>query len=141
MPLPPGVSPIDAGRAMMWLWGKRNQHAASKRRVSGTSVYGVKLASRVVALILPWRVEEYPGGIRWLAGVCGVRERVPEPWLYGKSGQLPPKHAATLAAICRTRAEQFAALADELEARAVEKPRSSRGEAKARRERRLLRDV
>lgn len=138
--LPPGLDPVAAGRFGLWLLGKRSHQRALKRRVTGTSVRGTAMAGRLVALLLPWTVDEYPGAKRFTAAICGVSQRTVERWFWSDV-RLPPKHAATLAALCRSRAEQFAALADELEARAREKPRSTAGKANVQRERRLLRDV
>lgn len=98
------------------------------------------MVGRLMRVWLPWTVNEYPGGGRFVAGICGLKVKTVEAWFYD-DGALPPKHAAVLAAMCRSQAEQFTALAIEFEARAAERPKYAGRAAKAQRERRLLRDV
>lgn len=136
--LPTGLDPVTAGRFGLWLLGKRAQHRAAKRRLTPSRVYGSALVARFAALTMPWTVEEYPGYRRFAAALCGVAVATADRWLYGNR-RLPAKHARTLAALCRTKAEQYAALAADFEAHAeawAEAGDPTKGAAKRQRERR-----
>jgi hypothetical protein len=114
MPLPPGLSPVEAGRFGLWLLGQRKQRAAQKRRASkGWRVYSRYELGRFCAMAAPWRVAEYQSGETLVARLCGVAEQSVVSWMYTPD-RLPAKHARTLAAYIR----QFdgPALARELEA-------------------------
>lgn len=116
--LPPGLTAIDAGRWGLWLLGKRSHIRYLKRTVTPARIRGHGLVHDMMQALMPWSVEEYPGYRKGLAFWCGVKVRTVEDWLYGKR-PIPSKHAVTLAAIARTRAEQLNAVAAELEAYAA----------------------
>jgi hypothetical protein len=113
--LPPGLTPVDAGRLGLWLLGKRNHRAASRRRALPSRVYGRSLADRFRGLITPWRVYEYPGTLAFMAELCGVGVETVRNWC--KRGyRLPPHQARRMSGYLRSHAAEELALADELEA-------------------------
>lgn len=118
-PLPPGVSPVAAGRIGLWLLGKR-QHRAAIRRVAfpHRDNVGTTFVIRFVRLILPWRVWEYPGETRYLAALLGIAESYAHN-LMKPSVRLPSKHALRLADSLSNHASQCEALAAELRAYAA----------------------
>ena len=133
MPLPPGLSPVEAGRIGLWLLGQRNHRAALRRRSSAFRAYKPSRLSRFASIATPWLVREYPGCEVLLSRLCGVCERTAEQWLSGK--ELPSHHARTLADFI----ERFdgPAVARELRAYAAERdkrvkrgrpPHKARGE-------------
>jgi hypothetical protein len=122
LPLPPGMTPVEAGRIGLWLMGQRNQRAASRRRALPSRVYGRSLADRFRGLITPWLVHEYPGTLVLMADVlmaelCGVKPDTARNWCK-RGHRLPPHQARRMAGYLRTRAAEELALADELEAMA-----------------------
>jgi hypothetical protein len=78
------------------------------------------LVSRTASLIWsrPGPYNEYPGRERILPHFCGVARETARDWLY-RQDHIPPHHARRLAAIARTRAAQFEALAKDLEQHAT----------------------
>ena len=119
--LPPGLSPVTAGRFGLWLLGKRAHRKALRRRSHVDRAYRVTLPSKFIRLLAPWRIEEYPGWARLLSDTCGVARGTAKNWM-GSDARLPRKHALTLAAICESRAAEFLALAEELRAHAAAVP-------------------
>jgi hypothetical protein len=120
--LPAGLDPITAGRFALWMLGKRSHRRAQRRTVSASRVWGGGLAQRFVTLVAPWTVEEYPGRLRLLAGLCGVTAATSKDWLY-RDKRLPAKHAHRLHSIAIERAEQWYALAADLARHAGEQER------------------
>jgi hypothetical protein len=119
LPLPQGLNPVDAGRLGLWLLGRRNQRAASRRRARPSHVYNRSLADRFRGLITPWRVHEYPGTLAFMAELCGVGVGTARNWC--KRGyRLPPHQARRMARYLRIYAAEGLALADALEAAAKE---------------------
>ena len=112
--LPPGVSPITAGRLGLWYLGLISHQRAIKRTVSPRGALGYGLVNQLANLVAPWTIEEYPGYRRFLSSLCGVAMKTSDRWLYG-CDRLPRKHAARLGALCRERAAAFEALASEFE--------------------------
>jgi hypothetical protein len=119
LPLPQGLSPVEAGRIGLWLLGKRNHRAAARRRAMPSRAYGRSLADRFRGLITPWRVYEYPGTLRLMAELCGVRVDTARNWCK-REYRLPPHQARRMARYLRTHAAEGLALADALEAAAKE---------------------
>jgi hypothetical protein len=95
MPLPPGLSPVEAGRIGLWLLGKRNQRAAIRRRRNTFRAYGPALINRFTRIVCPWLACEYPGAEFFISRLCGVSPRTVEGWIRGRS--LSSRHARTLA--------------------------------------------
>jgi len=129
--LPPGLTPVQAGRFGLWLLGRRSHARAKKRRFHVSREPGYGLVSRFITLLLPWTIEEYPGHLRALSELFGVSPRTVEDWLY-RPERLPAKQAERMQLICRERAAAFEQLATEFEALSVERPvgtlkRRSRG--------------
>jgi hypothetical protein len=118
--LPPGLDPVTAGRFGLWLLGQRNHRKAQLRRVSPSRVFGSGLAERMVSLFAPWTVEEYPGELRLLAGLCKVSARTVEDWLY-KRKPLPPHHARHFSRMARQQAQALNELADDLDRHATQR--------------------
>jgi hypothetical protein len=115
--LPPGITPVEAGRLGLWLLGQRNHRAASRRRASPSRVYNRSLADRFRGLITPWRVYEYPGTLAFMAELCGVGVDTARNWC--KRGyRLPPHQAREMARYLRIHVAEELALADALEAAA-----------------------
>ena len=96
MPLPPGLSPVDAGRLGLWLLGKRNHHAALKRTVHNRREYKPGLVGLWCGIAAPWRAQEYPGPYRLLAHVCGVSLSTAETWC-ARPSDLPARRALAMA--------------------------------------------
>lgn len=115
--LPPGVTPVMAGRVWAWIWlqGKRNQEAAKRRRAFATTVYGTSIPHLLMKLLVPWKVHEYPGARRYLSVLCGVAPRTADGWLW-KGKSLPPKHARRLLLVVQQHRDDADRLAKELEA-------------------------
>jgi len=118
MPLPAGLTPIDAGRCGLWLLALRSHKAASKRiAFPQRHVWLSSFAARVGKILTPWRIHEYPGTSRFLAGLCGVSRQTAYGWIYGK--RLPRKHAIRLSQYLEQHASECEALARELRAYAA----------------------
>jgi hypothetical protein len=113
MQLPPGLDPVAAARFGLWLLGKRSHRAAQKRTYTAARVKGHGLAARLVRLLVPWTVDEYPGRTRAIAALCNVSHRTVEDWQY-RPERLPRKQARRLAEVCDERVAAFAALRDDL---------------------------
>jgi hypothetical protein len=97
MPLPPGLSPVDAGRFGLWLLGKRNHRAAERRRRSSFRAYSGTLLSRFASIVSPWKVYEYPGAEVLIGRLCGVSEGRAHNLLCQRGAELPSHHARVLA--------------------------------------------
>ena len=114
-PLPPGVDAITAGRYGLWLLGRRSYKRASFRKAVPRRQYAMRrgIVDRYCGLIVPWREYEYPGAIRYLSGLLGVKSGTAEQYLK-PSYKLPPMVARRLALDLEARAAQCEALAGEL---------------------------
>lgn len=128
VPLPPGLSPVDAARLGLWLLGVRNRRAAARRRGFPTHVYNRNLADRFRGLITPWRVHEYPGTVWLMAEICGVKRESARQWCTG-TNRLAPHQSRRLADYLRGHAASEIALAQELEeeARKIEQAAAMKG--------------
>jgi hypothetical protein len=135
MPLPNGLSPIDAGRLGLWLLGKRNHRAAARRRVHPTRVYKDAPLGHWASVVAPWRAQEYPGPYRLIAALCGVSDRTAKRWM-ACPDELPASHARRLADYIRR--FDGPAVARELEVYAA--ARDAAIKARGRRARRAGRD-
>jgi hypothetical protein len=129
--LPAGLDPVQAGRFGLWLLGKRSHARALRRTFSGTRVPSTRITGRLLGILLPWTIHEYPGNLQALAEMCGVARSTASDWLYC-ARPLPRKHAARLADICEQREIAFRDLKEEFRAIAAapaERPlkRRSRG--------------
>ena len=124
--LPRGLDPVTAGRFGLWLLGRRQQTAASKRIAFPRRGYA-RLIQRACGLLVPWRVHEYPGVARWLASVCGVADSTAANWLKG-SQALPRKHAETVALYLENHSALLMAAAVEL--RAYAQTEQTKGQVK-----------
>ena len=113
--LPPGLSPVTAGRLGLWLLGKRQHNRALKRTVFPKGAIGYGLVNHMVNLLSAWTVEEYPGYRRLLAEWAGVAIKTSDRWLYG-CDRLPRRHALRFASLCRERGSALLRLGDEFEA-------------------------
>lgn len=125
--LPHGVTPEQAGRAWAWKWlmGRRNHAAALNRDPSVVRGYRSSILRRTANLFAPWEIAEYPGCRRVLAMLCGVKVGTLDGWLY--SDRAVSKRArARLASVCRDRAAQLIALAEECEAPVPEPDKPAR---------------
>lgn len=111
--LPPGLDPVTAGRFGLWLLGKRSHARAQKRTYRAVGVRGISVTGRLVNLILPWTVEEYPGYLRVLAEICGVSIRTVPHWING-TRPLPLKHCHTLLRIAEQHELDARLIAEEL---------------------------
>lgn len=123
--LPPGLDPVKAGRLGLWLLGKRNQARAARRRFHPTREHVGGLVggpvSRLLDILLPWTVHEYPGQIKALAALIGgIREATAKDYLY-RPENLSKRGAERLAQFCDDRAAMFAGLAKEFAAMAEAK--------------------
>ena len=116
-PLPPGLNPVTAGRFGLWLLGQRSHRKAQRRRLAATRVCRGGLCHRFVCLLLPWRVEEYPGAIQAFAELLGISRNTAKDYLFRTRRKLPERHRVTLERIARARAAAWLALADELAGR------------------------
>src|SRR5262245_42930550 len=96
MPLPDGLSPVDAARLGLWLLGKRDHRAAIRRRVHPTRVYKDGPLGRWASIAAPWRAQESPGPYRLIAGICDVSDRTAKRWM-ACPHELPSSHARQLA--------------------------------------------
>jgi hypothetical protein len=97
MPLPPGLSPVDAGRLGLWLLGQRNHRAAVKRRRPYRHrVYLSPPAARWARVAACWSVGSYPGAEVLISQLCDVSESTAKHWLRSHR-DLPAHHARTLA--------------------------------------------
>lgn len=112
--LPAGLDPVRVGRYGLWLMGLRSHRAAALRVPFPVRVKQRSFADRVAALLVPWRIHEYPGAYRFIGALCGVSKNTARGWLYGKP--IPGKHAERLAAYLEQHASQCEALARELRA-------------------------
>ena len=109
--LPAGLDPVTAGRFGLWLLAKRSAVAASKR-VAFPTRDSRGVAGKVAALMVPWRVWEYPGATRWLAALCGVAHGTAKGWL---AGRVPsPAARERIASYLETRAAILQSLALEI---------------------------
>ncbi len=97
MPLPPGLSPVDAGRLGLWLLGRRNHRAAIKRRRPYRHrAYLRTPAARWAAVAAPWRSDSYPGAEVLISQLCGVGEKQAHRWLRSHR-EMTSAHALILA--------------------------------------------
>lgn len=112
--MPPGLSPVDAGRLGLWLLSRRSHQAAKRRRAFPSHEWHTSFAGRWARLITPWRVFEYPGASMMLAHLCEVKRETARGWIYGK--RLPARHALRLAVHLEQHASACEALAHELRA-------------------------
>jgi len=121
MSLPAGLSPVEAGRLGLWLLSRRS-HNAAQRRIAFPSRGGRReLIHRWCALIVPWKIYEYPGAERMLATLCDISPASAHQYLKASWGnKLPRVHARRLAQYLESHASQCDALARELRAYAVE---------------------
>src|SRR5271166_2945602 len=100
MGLPPGLTPVEAGRMGLWLLGRRNHHAAIKRRrrrYQQRGYVGDTLISRWSRIAAPWRWNGYPGAELLLVEVCGVAEGTAHNWLQRRVERISAQHARELA--------------------------------------------
>jgi hypothetical protein len=125
MPLPIGLSPVDAGRLGLWLLGKRNHRAAARRRVHPSRAYPDTLVGRWCSICAPWKAQEYPGPRRLLAALCGVSPLYARRWIGGKV-PLPAQNALRLADYLETRVERAQALIRDLREHARNREREVR---------------
>jgi len=117
MSLPPGLDPVSAGRLGLWLLSRRSHRAAQRRIAFPARAWRGELIHRWCALIVPWKVFEYPGCERMLATLLGISHASAHQYLKPSWGnRLPCKHAITLAQYLESRASQCDALAHELRA-------------------------
>ena len=121
-PLPPGLSPVTAGRWGLWLLSRRSYRAARKRTAfparrkwGHNGHWGHRLIHRWCELIVPWTVHEYPGEDRMLAAICGIAISSAHAYLK-PSRHLPRRHAARLSDYLMAHAAECEALARELRA-------------------------
>jgi hypothetical protein len=112
--LPPGLTPVQAGRFGLWMLGQRSHRRALQRTVSVSRVPRGGLCDQFIHLYAPWTVNEYPGRKQILAELLGVKRSTVRDYLYRSTPRLPEKHRATLERLCRERGLAFLALADEL---------------------------
>lgn len=118
-PLPPGLTPVAAGRWGLWLLSRRSYRAAQRRRWLPSRAWPQDtLARRWVHLITPWAIPEYPGAVRALAGVLGVSVGSAHRYLKADS-DIPKKHYLKVALHLDAHASQCMALAQELHALAT----------------------
>lgn len=98
MALPPGLTPVEAGRIGLWLLGKRKQRQAQAARESAffLRAFGPSFAGRFCAIVTPWKMGSYMRGEFLLARLCAVSERRAEAWLSTRL-MLPARHARTMA--------------------------------------------
>lgn len=115
-PLPKTFDPVAAGRLGLWLLSRRSHNAAQRRIAFPTrDSADTPLAWRFAYLLLPWRIYEYPGSIRFLSELLGIapsyaRNLLKPSW----DKKLPAKHARAMANYLERRASQCDALAHEL---------------------------
>jgi len=121
--LPPGLDPVSAGRWGLWLLGKRSQAAAKKRFLHVAPVGGDNISGRLLRLICPWSIAEYPGWQRTYSGLLGLKIGTAQVYLYSPR-PLPVKHIRRIAEISREREAAFRALAEDAEAYAAERERT-----------------
>lgn len=124
-PLPPGLSPVQAGRFGLWLMGRLNHVRARRRTLSASRTHGRgarELSKRFITLLLPWKIYEYPGHAQAMSEICGVARDTARQWFY-KRDLLPAKHARKLERMAREKASEWAAVADELAGYASAKER------------------
>jgi hypothetical protein len=117
MPLPPGLSPVEAGRFGLWLLARRSHRAKQKRVAFPERAWPQTLVWRWVRLITPWRVYEYPGAAVVISSLCGIAPSY--AWNLLKpswADKLPPRHARRLADYLEGHASECEALARELRA-------------------------
>jgi hypothetical protein len=129
-PLPPGLSPILAGRYGLWLVSRRSHRAALRRTAFPKRVWRKpNFANRFTDVILPWSCAEYPGASLWLAQYLGVTPATARHWLYGKG--IPARHALRLPNHLRAYAVSALRLAEEMEmaARAMQQAQTMKGRA------------
>ena len=113
-PLPSGLSPVTAGRLGLWLLGKRQHTAATKRVAFPTRArFGTTFPLRLARLITPWKIYEYPGVERFLSGLLGIAPSYAHN-LLKPSHKLSAKHARRMADFLANHASQCDALAHEL---------------------------
>lgn len=112
--LPDGLTPVQAGRFGLWLLGKISHDRAGKRVAIVPAYRSFVLADAVVKAFLPWTIYEYPGWRRWLSDVLDVAPSTASTYARVE-GRLPRKHAKTLARLCRDKAAELLALADQLD--------------------------
>ncbi len=119
--LPPGLTPIQAGRFGLWLLGKRSHARAMKRTCSVSREPSRSAVGQFGDLTVPWTVHEYPGLYRFIADLLQVSRSTAHGLISGKP--LPAKHARRLALICAEREIAFGLLKAEFEALSVEQPK------------------
>lgn len=143
-PSPKDFDPVAAGRLGLWLLSRRSHRAASRRKAFPTrdsaDTPQATLSWRFAYLLLPWRIYEYPGSIRFLSELLGIapsyaRNLLKPSW----DKKLPAKHARALANYLEKRASQCEALAHELRDYAGKAERSKIYDKSALRRRRDMR--
>jgi len=108
--LPPGLSPVAAGRWGLWLLGRLSHNRAKHRAFVVSPRKGANIVCRFLNLMLPWSVDTYPGHKRALAEMCGgVCVGTVDQWMYVEN-RLPVKRALRLAEICEAQAAAYSAL-------------------------------
>lgn len=114
--LPPGLTPVQAGRFGLWLLGKRKHLAAQRRTwVSSSVLDGNRIPQRFAKLVCRWTVSEYPGLVRAFSSLLGVSLGSGKVYLY-RSGDLPHKQAKRLLELSREYRAEWDALIVDLEA-------------------------
>ncbi len=112
-PLPPGLSPILAGRYGLWLLSRRSHRAALRRTAFVSRVRNRSLADRYWGLVCPWRVYEYPGGAQFIAALFGISRHYARDLCTGGK-RLPVQHARRLMTDLEGRIASMEALRVEL---------------------------
>lgn len=123
-PLPPGLTPVQAGRLGLWLLGKRKHLRAQRRNYhANRALRGNRqhLARRWVGLVCRWSVDEYPGWIRGFASALGLNYPTAKTTLYRSDRTLPVRHAVRLLELGRQYEAEWRALNADLEAYVAEK--------------------
>jgi hypothetical protein len=73
MPLPPGLTPVEAGRAGLWLLGQRKHRSSLHRRKRNPlRAFKPTLLGRFAMIACPWKIVDYPSAEMLVAQLCGL---------------------------------------------------------------------
>ena len=99
VPLPPGVSPVTAGRLGLWLLAGRSRNAKIRRDKAitrGRRGPPRTPLGRVAEVLCQWHVSDYPGPHRLLGHLMGISPQSAAR-LFRPGKHLPRDHAHRLA--------------------------------------------
>jgi hypothetical protein len=98
MPLPPGLTPVEAGRIGLWLLGQRKRRAGLHRRKRNPQrAFNLSLLGRFGLIACPWRIVDYPSAEMLIAQLTGLSMSTVDVMLRLRRPDMAARHARTLA--------------------------------------------